>query len=185
MKKTFKKIQLVLQRIINVNLSAEKQELIVWNSLKKLHRDAEWRSGVYEKEKYIESIFEISEGISGTFYYVIYDYMFHCRVKVLKKFPAELTTEIFVLASHFNNLITFGRVEIDVPDRFVEFHCNCEVVLPLIFRDELYNKMLLHCRLAKDMYWAFDKLVLENEAPAIIIADLLKKNEDKESQNPA
>jgi hypothetical protein len=45
--------------------------------------------------------------------------------------------------------------------------------------------MLLHYRLAKDMYWAFDKLVLENEAPAIIIADLLKKNEDKESQNPA
>jgi hypothetical protein len=52
-----------------------------------------------------------------------------------------------------------------------------------MYRDEIHNRMLKHYELSKDMYWAFVKLVDENEEPAIIIADLIKKNETKESDN--
>jgi hypothetical protein len=41
-----------------------------------------------------------------------------------------------------------------------------------------------HYNTSKDIYWAFQKLVLENEIPALIIADLLKKNdEEKKDEN--
>ena len=53
------KIKFYLQRIFRLTLSFKKQEELVWKELKKLHTDAEWKSGVYEKEKYIETIFEI------------------------------------------------------------------------------------------------------------------------------
>ena len=59
--------------------------------MKELHADADWQSGIYEKEKYIETTFEISEGKIATFYYMIYDGRFHCRVRILENFPNEPT----------------------------------------------------------------------------------------------
>ena len=52
------KFKSYLKRIYRLSLSFEKQEKIVWEELKKLHTDAEWKSGFYEKEKFIESFFE-------------------------------------------------------------------------------------------------------------------------------
>jgi len=34
----------------------------------------------------------------------------------------------------------------------------------------------------KDIYWAFDKLISENEEPAVIISDLLNKNKEEKKQ---
>ena len=48
-----KKIKIYLKRIYRLAFSFKKQEEIVWKELKKLHADAEWNSGIYEKEKYI------------------------------------------------------------------------------------------------------------------------------------
>jgi hypothetical protein len=183
MKLFFIKIELFLRRIIQLNQSAEKQDEAVWNGLKKLHKDSEWKSGVYEKDKYIETYFEIAEGISVAYFYMIYDREFHCRVKVVDNFPVEKTTEIFILASHFNNLILSGKVEVNVTEKYVEYHYKCEVIVPLLYRDELHSRMLKHYDLSKDMFWAFTKLVNENEEPALIIADLIHKNENKEGEN--
>ena len=176
-------VRLFLRRMFQLNLSADKQDLVVWESLKKLHIESDWKSGVYEKDKYIETVFEIGEGKSGAYYYMIYDREYHCRVKVLNDFLTEKTTEIFILAAHFNNLIVNGKVEVNVPERYVEYHYKCDLLVPLMYRDEIHNRMLKHYELSKDMYWAFVKLVDENEEPAIIIADLIKKNETKESDN--
>ena len=53
-----KKLKFYLIKIYRLALNFKKQEEIVWNDLKKLHADSEWLSGVYEKEKNIESIFK-------------------------------------------------------------------------------------------------------------------------------
>lgn len=169
-----------LQKIYRLALSFEKQEELVWKKLKKLHADAEWTHGIYEKEKYIETIFEISEEQGVVFYYMIYDGSFHCRVKILASYPIDLTTDIFILAAHFNNLLNNGVVSVNVNSRYVEYHHKRDLLIPLLYNGEIHDQLTRHYKTSKEIYSAFQRLVIENEAPAIIIADLLKENEAKE-----
>ncbi len=171
------KIKYYLQRIYRLSLSFKKQEEIVWKELKKVHSDAEWKSGIYEKEKCIETNFEISNGKAVRFGYMIYDDSFHCRVKILEEFQSDLTTDLFILASHFNNLLNNGVVVINVNNLYVEYHEKRHLLIPLLYNGEIYDQLNRHFNTSKDIYSAFQRLVLEQEAPAIIIADLLKENE--------
>jgi hypothetical protein len=43
--------------------------------------------------------------------------------------------------------------------------------------------LIRHHNTSKDIYSAFQRLVIEQEAPAIIIADLLKDNDTKEDES--
>lgn len=176
------KIKFYLQRVYRLTLSFKKQENIVWKELKKLHSEAEWKSGIYENEKYIESVFEISNEKAGSFYYMIYDGCFHCRVLILENFPSELTTELFILAAHFNNLLNNGVVIVNVNSQYVEYHQKKDLLIPLLYNGEIHGQLIRHYNMSKDIYSAFQRLVIEQEAPAIIIADLLKENKNSENE---
>ena len=173
------KIKFYLKRIYRLSLSFKKQEALVWQELKKLHADTDWKHGVYEKEKYIETIFELGKEKGGAFYYMIYDGSFHCRVKILEDYPNELTTDLFILAAHFNNLLNNGVVIVNVQNHFVEYHQKRDLLIPLLYTNETYGQLMRHYNTSKDVYSAFQRLIIEQEAPAIIIADLLKENERK------
>ena len=176
------KIKFYLKRIYRLTLSFKKQEEIVWKELKKLHADSEWKSGIYEKEKYIETVFEISNEQGCIFYFLIYDGSFHCRVKILDDYPTELTTDLFILAAHFNNLLNNGVVIVNVNSHFVEYHQKRDLLIPLLYTDEIYGQLIRHYTASKDIYSAFQRLVIEREAPVIIIADLLKDYEEKDDK---
>lgn len=176
------KIKFYLQRIYRLTLSFKKQEELVWKELKKLHADADWRHGVYEKEKYIETIFKIGKEQGAAFYYMIYDGNFHCRVKILKGYPADLTTDLFILAAHFNNLLNNGVVVVNVNSHYVEYHQKRDLLIPLLYNFEIHGQLRGHYNTSKDIYAAFQRLIIEEEAPAIIIADLLKENESKDDE---
>ena len=177
---TMQKLKLYLKRVYRLALNSQKQEELVWTDLKKIHADSDWQSGVYEKEKYIETMFEISDGIGGKFYYMIYDKTFHCRVKILEGLPVDLITDLFILAAHFNNLLNNGVVIVNVNSQYVEYHHKRDMLIPLLYKGEIDIQLFNHYSTAKDVYSAFQRLVDEQEAPAIIIADLLKKNKDGE-----
>ena len=176
------KIKFYLQRIYRLTLNFKKQEELVWEELKKLHADAEWKYGVYERDKYIETVFEISKEQGGIFYYMIYDGCFHCRVKILEDYPTELTTDLFILAAHFNNLLNNGVVIVNVNGHYVEYHQKRDLLIPLLYNSEIHGQLNRHYNTSKDIYSAFQRLVIEQEAPAIIIADLLKDNEAKDEE---
>ena len=173
------KIKLHLRRMYRITRSFEKQEELVWQDMKKLHAGTDWRSGIYEKLRYIETIFTMAESEYATFYYMIYDGRYHCRVKVLENFPEELATDVFILASHMNNVLNNGVVTVNAQDRYVEYHQKRDFIIPLIYTDDIYDQLIRHYKTSKDMHKAFMRLVIEQEAPAIIIADLLKRNEDR------
>ena len=177
------KLKSYLKRIYRLTLSFEKQEKIVWEELKKLHTDAEWKSGFYEKEKFIESFFEISNEKGCIFYYMIYEGSFHCRVKILEDYPVDLTTDLFILAAHFNNLLNNGVVVVNVNSCYVEYHQKRDLLIPLLYSGEIHGQMKRHYNTAKDIYSAFQRLINENESPAIIIADLLNKNDMTDELN--
>ena len=164
-------------------LSTNKQEALVWNDLKNIHLDAGWNSGIYEKEKYIDTIFQIAEGKGESFLYMIYEGNYHCRVKILNDFPVDLTTEVFILAAHFNNLLTNGVVVVNVSNRYVEYQQKKDLLIPLLYTGVLYDQLIRHYNVSKDIYAAFQRLLIENESPAIIIADLLRDNDKKNAKN--
>ena len=69
---------------------------------------------------------------------------------------------------------------INVNSQYVEYHLKSDLLVPLLYTSEIYSQLNLHCNTAKDIYSAFQRLVNELEAPAIIIADLLKQNEQRD-----
>lgn len=172
------KIKLYLQRIYRLTLSSKKQEELVWKELKELHADADWKHGVYEKEKYIEIIFELGKEQRSAFYHMIYDGSFHCVGEIIEDYPAELTTDVFILAAHFNNILRNGVVTVNVHNQCVEYRQKRDLLMPLLYSSETYAQIIQHYNISKDIYSAFNRLIFEQEAPAIIIADLLKENEE-------
>ncbi len=175
MKRLFK----FLQRSYRLLLNLEKQQAIVWKELKKLHSKNDWRHGIYEKEKCVETIFEINEGHNCTFYYFISDKSFHCRVKILQNYPIELTSDLFILATHFNNLLNNGVVTINVDHQFVEYHQKRDLLIPVLYTGEIEMQLISHYNTSTDIFKAFRRLVVEQEAPAIIIADMMKEYNQK------
>ena len=182
-----KKLKNVLQKAYRAICSPEKQEAIVWDDLKALNAEMEWRSGIYEKERYIESNFKITDEASARFFFQIHDSHFSCHVSVIPNYPPELTTEIFILATHFNNLLRQGKVLINVEEESVDFEIKQEITLPLLYPGEIYIQIRRHQMIAKDIYEAFQRLVKEGEEPAIIIGDLLRQNREggEDSQGTA
>jgi hypothetical protein len=172
-----------LRKIYRVSISYKKYEEIVWSDLKKLHKDSEGKYGVFESDKLIETVFEIADKTGAIFYYTVYDGQYHCRVKVLENFSPEITTDLFVLAAHFNNLLSNGVVVVNVQSSFVEYHTRNDYIVNIIYPGELHSQLIRHFNTSKDIYWAFNRLVNENEEPTLIIADLMimnkKENEER------
>lgn len=177
-----KRLKFYLKRIYRLAQSFDRHEEIVWNDLKKMHSEAEWKSGVYEKERIIETLFEISTNKGGLFYYMVYDGFFHCRVKIFENYPTELTSEIFILAAHFNNLLNNGVVVVNVHEQYVEYHQKKQLLIPLLYPSELHTQLLQHYNTSKDIYYAYQRLIFEQESPAIIIADIIKNNQVKDDE---
>jgi hypothetical protein len=111
---------------------------------------------------------------------MIYEGFYHCRVKILENYPVELTTQLFILASHFNNLLNSGVVVVNVDKRSIEYHLKTDILIPTMYSGEIHEIIIRHFNISKDIFWAFNELIYKNEEPALIIADLLRsKNEDK------
>jgi hypothetical protein len=158
------------------------QEASVWKHLIRLNKQNNWRYGAFESEKYVESIFPLSEHQVAYFRYAMSEGELHFNVVVQAKFPKELATDLFVLAAHLNNLLIFGKVIVNVPLNIVLFSYQNELALYDIYPRKLEEHLQRHHRISKDVYWAFQKYMDEGEEPAFIIADLIKmKNQSEES----
>ena len=178
------RVKFFFQRIYRVSLSYPRQEVLVWQDLKKLHLQADWRHGIFEREKTLETTFEINEGVDATFRYMIHGSFLHSRVRVLEDFPAEMATEFFILATHFNNLLQSGVVIVDAHARNIEYSDKKELLVHLLYNGEIYNQITQHYNISTDLYSAFQRLLLEQESPAIIIADFLKSKERRNQDPP-
>ena len=174
-----KKVIYLLKQIYRLALNQVKQEEMVWNDLKKHHKNQEYQSGVFEKDRYIESFFQINDDKSFAFYYAIFENKFNCRVKVLDTFDEELTSDIFILATHFNNLLNNGNVLINVDNNYVEYVVKTDLLIPLLYKGEIENQITRHYNTTRNVNKAFQRLINEQEVPAIIIADLLKDTSEK------
>jgi hypothetical protein len=156
----------------------------VWGELLNLHRNRNWRFGIYETENYVESTFTLAENKDGLYRYLLYGDELHFDVVVTNTFPIEVTTDLFVLAAHFNNLLTFGKVIVNTQIRNVVFTYQNEVSLYAHYPEKIEQHLGRHYHISKDVHWAFEKFLQEREEPAIIIGDLMniQKNRGEKSE---
>lgn len=176
--KIMKKITQHLNKIIRLTLSKTKQETIVWKDLKNLHKRSEWVSGIHEKEKHIETIFDLGDNKRKAFHYFIYDNSLYYRVEILEQYIVDRTTDIFILAQHFNNLLNNGTITINTREQSVDYFFKTDIIIPLIRPSEIYKNLICHFEATKDIFKSFERLIIESEEPALIIADLLRNNQN-------
>lgn len=175
-------IKYYLRRLYRLSVSMNKWDDLVWNDLKELHLDANWNSGVHERDKVITCHFAINDTKGLQYIHFIHNGNFNVRVTLVDEFEEEFINEMFILTTHINNIIARGLVTINPTNRSVTYTDYDPLIIPLLYSGDIYDRIIRHYNLSKIVYAAFNRLLYEGEPPAIIIADMLKENEEKNTQ---
>lgn len=165
-----------------VILNNKNHERLVWSGLKKIKILDKCNFGVFENDRYIETSFMISEESTAVFRYFLNRGHINFSASIVKDYNPEFASNIFILASHFNNILNDGIVVVFPHQHRVEFVMKLNFITDLIYPDEKNNIALTHFIATKDIFWAFEKLILDNEEPSIIIAELLKEESKRSKQ---
>jgi hypothetical protein len=108
---------------------------------------------------------------------MVYDACFHCTITIIEDYPIDRTTDLFVLAAHFNNLLSAGVVIVDVSSNSIVYHQKRDLLIPLLDAGELYTQINRHYTTSKDIFSGFQRLIFNNEEPVMIIADIMTENQ--------
>lgn len=158
-------------------------EKTVWNELLKFNKSKGWKYGVFETEKYIETVFPIKENIPRHFFQMIYDDGLYFRVVLIEDFPIEATTDLFILATHFNNALSSGSITVNVKDRGVSYTIKNELDFYAAFPDKIERDISNHYFISQDILWAFEKYLNDKEDPAFIFADFMEMIQERDKKN--
>jgi hypothetical protein len=159
------------------------QEIIeknVWSKLLNLHESKGWKYGVFEAEKYVEFIGPIEENNLKHYFHMIHDNCLHFKVRLIENFPVEVTTDLFILTTHFNNSLVDGILTVNVKDRGVVYTIKNELDLYSNFPEKIERDLSLHYFISQDIFWAFNKYLNEREDPAFIFAEFMEMINKKE-----
>jgi len=154
---------------------------IVWNELIKLNKKEGWHFGQYENEKCIETSFKINDGLVMKFQYSINENNLIFRAVILSEFNIDSTNDIMVLSSHFNGLLNRGIVRVDIKYNYVEYVYSGNLLLYLLFPEEIHFDIERHYNITKDCFWAYSTMLKSGDNPVFVIAELLERVE-KENQ---
>jgi len=167
-----------LKVAFRISFNHNRQEELVWRDLKDYHKTQEYSSGVFEKEKTIESVFPISETKSLKFTYFTQNGKLHFTSLILNKYDPDIASEVFILATHFNNILNEGSVIVYSNHLCVQFVLKTSYIANIVYPADKHRYTKMHYDSSIDVFWAFDKLVTEKEDPVIIIADLMRMKEE-------
>ena len=162
-----------------VNLDVKNQEIALWEKLKAFLEFKKYRFGAFEREKTCEVQLEIIESYFKTYYYSIDENELHLRVQLVEEYPVEQATDIFVLASHLNNILRVGKVKINVKYNYVEYHISKNNLLFLLDEKQLVAFISSHYSVSQTLFFAYYQLINQGIPPVEIISEIMKANEDE------
>ena len=173
----FRNIPVHIKRIYRL-LRVNHRSQIVWNELIKLHRKENWNFGLYENERYIRTTFKDNNN-ELEFNYQVTDEKLILRAIIAVGFSEENITDIMILSSHLNNLLTFGMVRVNIDDNYVEFIYHGDLLTYMLYPVVIHSNIGRHFRITSDCYWAFSHMLNSGEEPVFVISELLKRNEEQ------
>lgn len=174
--KTFQLIKfkfILVYRSITINKSAK----YVWKELLKHHKNGDWKHGQYDN--YVECNFIVDDNNTLRFIYEVEKTGLTFRSIILADFDEEISTQFLILASHFNNLLSFGSVKVILNHHYVEFSYTRDLLVYSLYPGTIGNDTLRHFDLTKDIFWAFNGLISSGEEPVFIFSELLRRKEDE------
>lgn len=163
----------LLYRSITITKSAK----YVWKELLKHHKNNNWKFGQYDN--YVECNFVVDDNNTLRFIYEVENTGLTFRSFILVDFDEEIATQLMLLASHFNNLLTFGVVRVNLKHNFVEFSYTRDLLVYSLYPGTINNDTLRHFDITKDIFWAFNELITSGEEPVFIFSELLKRMDDE------
>lgn len=181
MKYYFKFIETI--RKIYRLLNEKKQSAIVWNELIKLHKEANWHFGQFENQKYIVTNFDLNDNQNQKFRYDVSQNELEFHTFILNSFDEDKTTDILVLASHFNSLLNFGKIRVNIKYNCVEYIHSGNLITYMLFPTEIHSDIKSHYNLTKDCCWAFTNLVETGEDPVFVFSELLRRKDNDNQAN--
>lgn len=170
-------VKISIQRWWRLTFRGKQREEVVWQDLKDFLQHEAWRVGLFEKERYAEVLFQLSDQAIVPFYYAVQEHELNLQVNAMESIPPELISDAFILSAHLNNVLNWGKVLVDAESGVVLHHVKVNLLIPFLFPNEIEVSIVRHFHTSKDIHDAFRRLVEEREAPAIIIADLLRQIE--------
>lgn len=177
--KFMKKIRQWFKNSKIVNLDAKDKEIALWEKLKAFLEFKKYRFGAFEREKTCEVQLEILENYFKKYYYSIDENELHLRVQIVEEYPIEQATDIFVLASHLNNILRVGKVTINVKYNYVEYHVSKNSLLFLLEEKELVALISSHYSVSQTLFFAYYQLINQGIPPVEIISEIIKANEEE------
>ena len=174
----FNKIKFSSQRIYRI-LNVKKSTDFVWKELIKFHKNSGWNFGQFENDKRIECGFKVDDTNYVNFNYIVSSSALTFRATILPRFDEEITTDILVLASHFNGLLSFGVVKVSVKYNYVEFIYSRDLLTYSLFPGEIDSDADTHYNLTKDCFWSFTKLIETGDDPVFVFSELLRRKEEE------
>ena len=178
----FGKIKFLFRRIYRL-LTNSKSSQYVWKELIKYHKESGWNYGQFEQEKNIRCLFAINEHRSLNFSYTVEQNSLHFNSIILHSFDEERTNDVMILASHFNNLLNYGVVRVNLINNYIEYDCSVELLLFSLFPSKIKSYADMHYGLTIDCYWAFNNMIVTGDDPVFVFSELMRNKENNNTHD--
>ena len=172
------KLTFFIRRIYRL-INKKNTSHFVWKELINYHATKGLKFGQYEKEKQIVCSYKMNDNHSANFDYYLYDGELYFRSIILSSFDDERTHDVLLLASHFNNLINFGIVKVNMRDNSISLNYSRDLLTFSLFPKEIAHNITRHCNLTLDCFWAFDTLIKTGDDPVFVFSELMRRIEER------
>lgn len=167
------KLKTLLQRSYRASLSPERQEEQVWEELKAHCVEIDLDYGIHERRQTVSLNLSHKDGSLLSIYHCVSGTEVSSRSIVFYTYPEELTTDIFILTTHLNNVTKGGKITVNPKTRHIEYICQADSWRFLNRNTHFAFYIKEYMLTVETIIWAYNQLIKQGQEPALIIADML------------
>lgn len=179
------KIKKFLRNTYRLMLSDKGQLNCIWSDVKRLYKENNWKYSIIEHpdEQIVQVVFEMEDKVFFEFETILKDHILTTRTLLPWNYDEDLAQEVFILATHLNNLYRYVKVHVFAETREIGLSMVAHYKTAMI--DPSMAKLLLNLvyETAADVNWAYRRLLETREPPALIFAEFLEHLNTKEEKS--
>jgi hypothetical protein len=164
--------------------SPKKQQDRFWKMLKSHLENEGYSFGVFEKARVITLNMEMTENTSLQFDFRLFENHLQLYCHFISYEDPEDAGDVFILAQHFNNVIRYnGMIRVNSEEQICLLHFEVDFRPFLLGLSDIKDLIHRHYSILIDPRNGYIRLLHNREEPALIIADLLRDENDEEQED--
>jgi hypothetical protein len=184
-KSVFDSLKRLRKDIRNMKLMRKRETMVdaVWNQLIALFDENKWNYTRNDRKKHLLLSFNVADGHVHMFRFDFEGPFLRMYTLVLDQFEESQSTDVMILASHFNTWMRYGKMSANISQGLVEIRHElmlAEVILNphciRFFMDQQANLFM-------DSHEAFSKMLETGEDPVFIIAEILENRKSRSKKD--